>query len=783
MKHLILLLALVLQLSAELTNATLDGVTNATINGKLDDDAAATRTALGLGTAATAASTAFVPSAAATSGLLSQTILIHDACGGANATLADNATRACVPGPGTMTAGEIRNQSVCRYENGELILASMPSTTNANIVVWDAQTPAAGLTWIVRLVPGVVRGQACNLTVGFSHSYTVGDGKRGLIQIKTETTHERIDVLASRMNSYSGSVTPPTAHLPSNNTDTTLFPSLYGGGVTGEEVAVAIHYKTLTHQQYYMQGGKFASLGAVLGSDVWFMVDQTYGDMTSVGTIYPYVGFQGPGTHRVRDVQLLTSWTPNENKMVAWDQDREHKGVHIPSLAKDPATGLVVAGWHKGWSQFGATAYNDLRAAVRLADGTWTEPQTIVADPAGADAVTFGHISVVKNEIWAIYAARTLTGAESFDGGVLTRRALTVNATTGVITVGSAVTLTGINTGGQDQSFGNVIETDTGRLILPYQNNLLSPRRQLFAYSDDNGTNWTVVDPFSGGLPDSHTYMAEGCLTNEASGAIACYMRAGVKAYYTRSTNNGVSWSNPVGRKDFPMVTADGTRLSSYPLADDEALLIGSDHGTKRRNVTLWKVNNVGQVVWKRFIGDLNDDQSALSEYSMLQYPVCLLDGDDFIMLYSHQHGADGNTNLSMSIRASVHFNPLKTAAPAFAKEAFRKDPVTAPRLQRTVFELVYSTAPVPDLSRGNLFALTLTASTAVLGVPLNPLPWEEITLVFVQGGAGSFTATFNAIFEFGGITPTWRTAVSATNTLKAYYNPLTAKWVVTSWN
>ena len=37
----------------QLTNAALDGVTNATLNGVLDNDAAATRTALGLGTAAT----------------------------------------------------------------------------------------------------------------------------------------------------------------------------------------------------------------------------------------------------------------------------------------------------------------------------------------------------------------------------------------------------------------------------------------------------------------------------------------------------------------------------------------------------------------------------------------------------------------------------------------------------------------------------------------------------------------------------------------------------------
>ena len=54
MKYLTLLLALVLPLTGQtLTNTNLDGVTNATLNGKLDDDASATRAALGLGTAAT----------------------------------------------------------------------------------------------------------------------------------------------------------------------------------------------------------------------------------------------------------------------------------------------------------------------------------------------------------------------------------------------------------------------------------------------------------------------------------------------------------------------------------------------------------------------------------------------------------------------------------------------------------------------------------------------------------------------------------------------------------
>ena len=744
---------------------------------------ATTRTALGLGTAATAASTDF---AAATSNVSISKTLVHDGCQGASATLADNATRDCVPGPGTMTAGDIRSQSLCRYENGELLLSSMPDTASANVLVWNTQQPSAGLTLMVRFVPGVVRGSASSwVTVGFSPSYTAGQGHRGAVQLKADSSHDRIDVLTSRMNTYVSSATPPTERPANDNTDTALRTALFGGGSSGDEVVIAIHYKTLTHQQYYIQGGKFASLGAVVGSDAWFLLDETFGDMTAVGTLYPYFAYQGAGLHRLRDVQILTEWSPNLKKMVAFDHSRDRKGVHIPSLAKDPETGLVVAGWHNGWLQFGATAYNDLKASVQLSDGTWTSPQVIVADPAGADAVTFGHISVIKTKLWAIYAARTLTGSESFDGGVLTRRELTVNATTGAITVGSAVTLTGINTGGQDQSFGNVMETATGRLILPYQDNLLTPRRQLFAYSDDSGLNWTRVDPFSAGLPAAITnaYLAEGCLTREAGGAVGCYMRTMQKAWYCRSTDDGLTWSTPIGRTEFPMVSTDGTRISSVLLPNNEALLVGSDDPSRRRRMTIWKVNDAGQVVWKRPIGDINDDNNAGSEYSLMQYPVGLLNGNDFILAWSLQHGTNTYSTLGMSIRISTHANPLNLVSPENIGLTFRDEKIPAIRDMRSHSLLTYSTAPVPDMSKGGLFHITLTASTAVIGVPLNPLPWEEITLVFVQGGAGAFTATFNAIFEFGGITPTWRTAVSATNTLKAYYNPITAKWVVTGWN
>ena len=71
MKYLYLLLALALPLTAQtLTNTNLDGVTNAALNGKLDDDPSATRTALGLGTAATKAVSDFSANVPVSSGVI-----------------------------------------------------------------------------------------------------------------------------------------------------------------------------------------------------------------------------------------------------------------------------------------------------------------------------------------------------------------------------------------------------------------------------------------------------------------------------------------------------------------------------------------------------------------------------------------------------------------------------------------------------------------------------------------------------------------------------------------
>jgi hypothetical protein len=96
---------------------------------------------------------------------------------------------------------------------------------------------------------------------------------------------------------------------------------------------------------------------------------------------------------------------------------------------------------------------------------------------------------------------------------------------------------------------------------------------------------------------------------------------------------------------------------------------------------------------------------------------------------------------------------------------------------------LAYGATPTPDLSLGNHFNITLTGTGNTLQAPTTPMPWSDVTVVFVQGSGGLKSILFHADYEFGGITPVWLTAANATNTLRAYYNPITRKWVVTGWN
>jgi hypothetical protein len=77
------------------------------------------------------------------------------------------------------------------------------------------------------------------------------------------------------------------------------------------------------------------------------------------------------------------------------------------------------------------------------------------------------------------------------------------------------------------------------------------------------------------------------------------------------------------------------------------------------------------------------------------------------------------------------------------------------------------------DASLGQVIKVTLTAARLV-GVPLNPVIGQVLIFTFVQGGAGAFAVTWNAVFK-----KTWSDTGNATNarsTIAYYYDG-------TNWN
>lgn len=83
------------------------------------------------------------------------------------------------------------------------------------------------------------------------------------------------------------------------------------------------------------------------------------------------------------------------------------------------------------------------------------------------------------------------------------------------------------------------------------------------------------------------------------------------------------------------------------------------------------------------------------------------------------------------------------------------------------------------DASTGNYGTITLTASGWTIANPTNPSDGQEITIGVRQGGSGSYTVTWAAKYDFGGVggTPTLSTAVGKLDFFKFIYDLTLDKW------
>ena len=678
---------------------------------------------------------------------LNSAILYHDNCLGDNETLADAGTRTVTPGPGTATA-EVNGSSLVRYERGELLISNIAGTgSQFSGIQTSGHTVAAGLTVMVRIIPCFkAGGETMTTYFGFSTG-TAAVFTRGAIQI-TQTNGDEFPTLnISRLDTDS---------------DATVLQAGKGLFAEGQEIGLAVKYVSTSHQQFYFQGGILETI-APLGSSSWIMIGETTAATLS-GTVYGLVGTQFGGTARVRDLQVLSDWNPSV-RHDSLDYNRTDLGTHIPTLGRDPVTGLVVNAWNRGLTHSGQ-GVSSINYSVRL-DSGWTDSSELIAAPAGIEGQHICSLSEVGGLLYLVYY-RNADGA--VEGGTLYWRTVTVNPTTGVVTLGTE-TLLNVD-GTTNLAFAPIITLASGRLILVFHRNDF---RTYSTYSDDGGSTWSTAAQVS-----ADTVRIEPTYFIESDGAVGVYMRSNTSgAEYARCADPDavtLSWSATTTIESIPQPDVNGTRLNAIVRENGDALLVGNDDVDARRNITIWRLGDNGAVLDKTPVYDWNPPESTAA---LLQYPVILDDGDDIILSVSRQpsSASQGVAIQNDTIRWT---QPVAVEAGGTGKkyvETFRK--------RRSIPDgivIPFSTAPIPDMGHSSLHAITLTASTATIGAPINALPWQELTLVFRQGGAGSFTASFNAIFEFGNITPTWLTAVDATNVLRAVFNELTNKWVVTSF-
>ena len=100
-------------------------------------------------------------------------------------------------------------------------------------------------------------------------------------------------------------------------------------------------------------------------------------------------------------------------------------------------------------------------------------------------------------------------------------------------------------------------------------------------------------------------------------------------------------------------------------------------------------------------------------------------------------------------------------------------------QLTPAAVNLVFGATIPLDASKGNVFQLTLTASTGTLSNPTNPTNGEHILLAITQGTGGSFTLSYGNAFNFGASgKPTLSTTAGDVDVLGFVYLTSLAQWL-----
>lgn len=99
--------------------------------------------------------------------------------------------------------------------------------------------------------------------------------------------------------------------------------------------------------------------------------------------------------------------------------------------------------------------------------------------------------------------------------------------------------------------------------------------------------------------------------------------------------------------------------------------------------------------------------------------------------------------------------------------------------LAPAVSALTFGTAIPVNAALGNVFTLTLTASTGTVSNPTNPVDGQIIRFRVAQDGTGSRTVAWGSAYDFGsGSAPALSTAAGKVDVLPFEYNAALSKWM-----
>lgn len=138
------------------------------------------------------------------------------------------------------------------------------------------------------------------------------------------------------------------------------------------------------------------------------------------------------------------------------------------------------------------------------------------------------------------------------------------------------------------------------------------------------------------------------------------------------------------------------------------------------------------------------------------------------------------------STSAPLPLNQGGTGVSAASDAALLSDLGAAPMAGATftgyvspaVNSLTFGSSIAINAALGNVFSLTLTASTGTLANPTNPLDGQVIRIRVTQGTGGNFTLAYGSAYDFGAAgSPTLSTTASKVDELSFGYNASLSKW------